>query len=90
MRRKKFPQGHELRKQLAEFLVKKNYTAFEICALLGHSLRDFQSQVNSPFLTSHERRLINDDAYREEVITNLVQEMYASKDQTSEGSPQSE
>ncbi len=86
MIRKKFPQGHELRNHLAEYLEKKKYTSFELCILLGYSLRDFQTQVNNPFLPSHERRLINDDAYREEVITNLVQEMYASKDQTSEGS----
>ncbi len=85
MKRKRTPQGHELRKQLAEYLADKGHTPFEVYVLLGYSLRDFQYQVNNPFLSSHERRLINDDAYREEEITKLVREMYASKDQSSKG-----
>ena len=85
MIRKKFPQGHELRKQLTEYLAEKKYTEFKICVLLGYSLRYFQIQVNNSFLSSQEKRLINDDAYRKEEITKLVQEMYASKDQSSKG-----
>ncbi len=85
MKRNRFSQDHKLRKQLAEYLADKGYTPFEICVLKGYSLRDFQYQVNNPFLSSQEKRLINDDAYREEEITNLVQEMYASKDQSSKG-----
>lgn len=85
MRRKKLPKGRTLRKKLAKYLVKRDYTMFEICLLLGYSLRDFQIQVESPFLSFEHRRLISDDEYREQRVNGLVGAMLRS--QSSEGSP---
>lgn len=83
MRRKKFPKEIAIRKNLAEYLAKKDYTMFELCVLLGYTLRDYQLEVNSPFLSDENKRLIDDDEYREKVVDNLVTAMYRSYHQSS-------
>ncbi len=90
MKRLRIPKEHLLRKQLAEYLANEGYTPFQICVRLGYSLRNFQVEAfQNPFLDSEEKRLIEDEAYREEVVTKLVEKMYASQSQISGDSLQS-
>ena len=61
------------------YLVKEGYTLFDIKLLIGYSLETHERrQFEIGLASEYEKRLLNDNEYREESINYLIQQMQSS------------
>ena len=70
MRRKKIPEKFQLRKKLAECLIKKGYSYFFLKVLLGYSLNNLE-EAKLQFNSYLNRLYQNDDLRKKEVESML-------------------
>lgn len=76
MRRPKFPKNRKLRKKLIRYLAKEGYTVFDIKLLVGYSLEALErNRFEFGLASGHEKRLLKDDEYRENVVNSLLDRM---------------